>query len=481
MNSIISLPKLIDLLAKASSKDRALCERFVKAFSSEVGEALGSSGSVKLKGFGQFRVVSYDGIRRIVFVPEKDMADAVNAPFVCFEPVELAPGVDEEVLSSVDDDMSDSVSANIIIGQADEAITDTIYEEPEDSADQPAQLSIDFVQEEIVAEATPTPEVPADDVPDQESLDEEEAAPESVEIDFGIEIPVISTDEELTDVTQEEKDIKSEAEMPELSESPQPSDTNGPSEIIGVDDKAETPTYDDIPSQPWATARTEEDIPVQAGLDLLTPEARQRLQTQPYKKKTKTEVSGFPWFWVAVAYVGGMAIGFALGFFGHDYLKGQSDEDDTIDLSTPANVGSTDEVIDLTVTDDELLYSEMDDSLQQPEVNVPTGVSDTISTTVAKEDSIVAPQLGQAPVYDTITPKNNLNTLALKHYGNKVYWVYIFLDNQDKIKNPNNVIVGTKLRIPPKAQYDVSDSDEKANIDAALRKQSEIYTRFGLQ
>ncbi|MDE6653805.1 MAG: hypothetical protein K2K37_05390, partial [Muribaculaceae bacterium] len=91
------------------------------------------------------------------------------------------------------------------------------------------------------------------------------------------------------------------------------------------------------------------------------------------------------------------------------------------------------------------------------------------------------PHLGQPPVYDTITPNRNLNTLALKHYGNKVYWVYIFLDNQDKIKNPNNVIVGTKLRIPPKEQYDVSDTDEKANIEAAFRKQSEIYTKYGMQ
>lgn len=497
MNSIISLPKLIEFLVKVSSKDRALCEKFISAFSSEVGEALGASGSVKLRGFGQFKVLTHDGVRRIVFVPDKDLADAVNAPFACFEPVELAPGVDEDVLASVDD-ISEADSANIIMDQSDVALTDKISDDSEDPIDPPAELSVNPVKEEMPAEAqgasastegNQDPDSPAEEVVD------------TVEIDFGIEIPAITMDDGLPENVREEtrgyrsygmtedsdttEDSES-SEVPESTEDPESPESLNPSESseeIHRDDEVDAPSYDEMPAQPWAAARTEEDIPLHSGMDLLTPEARKRRQEQQDKKKSgKMRFADFPWFWVAIAYIAGMAIGFGLGFFGHDYIKGLSwDNENTIDLSAAQPMDSSDDVIDLTGTDDEDLYSKVDEPLSQPTDSDSTARTDTISTVAAKEDSISAPKLGGEHVYDIITQNNNLNSLAQKHYGNRVYWVYIFLDNQDKIKNPNSVIVGTKLRIPPKAQYDVSDKDEEANIKAALRKQSEIYTQFGMQ
>ncbi|PIE99440.1 MAG: hypothetical protein CR965_02310 [Paludibacter sp.] len=42
----------------------------------------------------------------------------------------------------------------------------------------------------------------------------------------------------------------------------------------------------------------------------------------------------------------------------------------------------------------------------------------------------------------------NLAYLSRKYYGHSYFWVYIYEANRDKIANPNDIPVGSKLRIP---------------------------------
>lgn len=51
------------------------------------------------------------------------------------------------------------------------------------------------------------------------------------------------------------------------------------------------------------------------------------------------------------------------------------------------------------------------------------------------------------PIYVVIHPAENLMTLAKKYYGHKSFWVYIYKDNRDVIKNPDDITVGKSLRI----------------------------------
>ncbi|MDE6692295.1 MAG: hypothetical protein K2K05_02815, partial [Muribaculaceae bacterium] len=318
-------------------------------------------------------------------------------------------------------------------------------------------------------------------------------------IDFGFDISVDIPEIEPEEASESDSSISEESlegEIPEgtsyidsvESSNPDPDEDEAPDSLSeeNADQNSTAEPYvsdeiEDLPPAPWAGKTKEEDTFMDTtGLGLLTPEARQRMLDRQSKNSDKERSGTSPWFWIAIAYIGGMAIGFMLGLFGHDYVKGLSDRDKTIDLSdAPAPSATEDEVIDLTQEDENLIGTQDANLVQLPDSALSKSQTDSVSS--AQTDSVTVPHLGQPPVYDTITPNRNLNTLALKHYGNKVYWVYIFLDNQDKIKNPNNVIVGTKLRIPPKEQYDVSDTDEKANIEAAFRKQSEIYTKYGMQ
>lgn len=61
-----------------------------------------------------------------------------------------------------------------------------------------------------------------------------------------------------------------------------------------------------------------------------------------------------------------------------------------------------------------------------------------------------------------------LRLLALELFGNKEFWVYIYLENQKKIPNPNIVPSGTYLLIPDPSTYrfDLSDPQSVAEAKA---------------
>ena len=44
---------------------------------------------------------------------------------------------------------------------------------------------------------------------------------------------------------------------------------------------------------------------------------------------------------------------------------------------------------------------------------------------------------------DTIAPGDMLTTIALKYYGHKIFWVYLFDYNKGIVKDPNNIPIGT--------------------------------------
>jgi nucleoid-associated protein YgaU len=92
---------------------------------------------------------------------------------------------------------------------------------------------------------------------------------------------------------------------------------------------------------------------------------------------------------------------------------------------------------------------------------------------VAVDNSAIAP-LPTTPakvVTDTVRPGRFLATMARRHYGNYKFWVYIYLENRDKIPNPDNLPAGTVLVIPPAEKYgiDASDPASVSRAEAAIR------------
>ena len=79
----------------------------------------------------------------------------------------------------------------------------------------------------------------------------------------------------------------------------------------------------------------------------------------------------------------------------------------------------------------------------------------------------------------TIEPGSTLRNIALKYYGHKSFWVYIYKENKDKIKNINNVPLGTKLVIPFPVKYGINPQD-KASVDTAKQMEQKLFSEMGL-
>jgi nucleoid DNA-binding protein len=82
---------------------------------------------------------------------------------------------------------------------------------------------------------------------------------------------------------------------------------------------------------------------------------------------------------------------------------------------------------------------------------------DTIKTQINKIESIVVPDKKR-----TVRNGERLTLIALDEYGHKSFWVYLYLENKNSIKNPNNIPVGLKIKIPPASKYDINKNDSGA-------------------
>jgi nucleoid-associated protein YgaU len=49
-----------------------------------------------------------------------------------------------------------------------------------------------------------------------------------------------------------------------------------------------------------------------------------------------------------------------------------------------------------------------------------------------------------------------LNTIALREYGHKAFWVYIYNENRKRIGNPDIIEPGMVINIPPAAKYGIN-------------------------
>lgn len=114
MNNKITISKLAQAVSEKSAFPDKECEDLLRGFFRIIGQTLREGESVKVKGFGTFKLSKVEARksvdvttggemvipphRKIVFVPAKEMAAKVNAPFEMFETVELSDGVSDEEL-----------------------------------------------------------------------------------------------------------------------------------------------------------------------------------------------------------------------------------------------------------------------------------------------------------------------------------------------------------------------------------------------
>ncbi|MDY5623243.1 MAG: HU family DNA-binding protein [Bacteroidales bacterium] len=117
-----------------------------------------------------------------------------------------------------------------------------------------------------------------------------------------------------------------------------------------------------------------------------------------------------------------------------------------------------------------------------------TGVTPPDSASLATDSVVAEPpvveenQPEETPKSDilalvTIKAGDRLASFAKQYYGHKFFWVYIYQYNQDIISDPNNIPIGTELRIPDPGLYGI-DATDRSSIDKAAALQSQILGKF---
>ena len=113
-----------------------------------------------------------------------------------------------------------------------------------------------------------------------------------------------------------------------------------------------------------------------------------------------------------------------------------------------------------------------------PSTMIPVEATPTIDT-VAPIDS-VAPQAdttAQPEILTTVTLGNGdyLARYARRYLGRSEYWIYIYLANKEQIKDPDNIPLGTEIKIPSPQSVGITGNQE-ADLAAAKRLIHDYYS-----
>ena len=102
MKEKIAFPQLVELVAEKASTTSRMSELFLQELFATISQALGKGEMVKIKGLGTFKTEKDDDGKKVIFIPDNALAEAVNAPFAQFKPVELCDEITQEQLDEID-------------------------------------------------------------------------------------------------------------------------------------------------------------------------------------------------------------------------------------------------------------------------------------------------------------------------------------------------------------------------------------------
>ena len=378
------MPDLADLLAQKARCTKKDAELFLKEFFGLASEVISKGEPLKINGLGVFKAIWVEkrasvniqtglpfeipGHYKLTFIPDKNLKEAVNAPFACFE-AEILP----------DDVMTDA------------ALTEEEDEESEDL--------LDFDEDEVGV------------------IDGDEAAMKTV---------TLTSHED-----RDEKEKYSSSKSESVSESV--------NEEKNTDEK-------DVSLQPLQKSVQPENIDIKG----------------EFRRRTKMGyISGFL---SACLLISLLALGW-LYFDKADSYKEVNLTMHPVTFTIKKNKTDVNEnkdslsVVETMVTDsikatavmkrksnavDEVVKQRSDVRDEEKYQNV-----DSVDLQQHQKE-VEEPKI---PVTEVVKPGIFLTTISLKHYGHKTFWVYIYEENKMKIKNPNNVPIGTVLVIPDPDKY----------------------------
>lgn len=122
---------------------------------------------------------------------------------------------------------------------------------------------------------------------------------------------------------------------------------------------------------------------------------------------------------------------------------------------------------------------------QAPKSADSTSVQDSLSlqaidsVTTGHSAPTVSPSQSSSPEANRaeqvrLRPGDRLSRLALKKYGHKAFWVYIYEENRMRLKDPDNIPVGAVITLPAATKYQIDPTDTNS-VNRALLLQRSLH------
>lgn len=460
MNNKVTFPELVEQVAQYANTSKRMSELFLKELFATISQSLIDGESVKVKGIGTFKLtevsprksvdvntgeeIEIPGHKKLSFAPDKDMAEAINQPFMHFE---------TEIL---DDDVTDDQLAAIDAGVPTEAPAEAapVEEEIDDTADTeaPAAEAPVAAEEEVVMH--PVFVAPVEEPESEEAETEAEAPVEPSE-----EVP--AEEEAPAEVPADEPE---EAEIEEEAE-PEPVTEVEPSAVAEPEDEAE-----------GAEAEGEPD----AESEMVSEELADERVGQEIDKRRITRRSLLEGFVVGVVTTLIVTLFAYRLYLMKGYEATPADEEPFTEHVSTDSVAATEQALAENSTEADADKQKAAEEQKKADEEKKKAEEEKKKAEEEKQKAEAAkPTTANvaAGTTDTIKPGTNLYRMSRKHYGSDKFWVYIYEENKAKYPNPNTIPVGAVLHIPQLGKYGAKAGDP-ASIAAAKKKQGEIFNHL---
>lgn len=464
MNNKVTFPELVEQVAQYANTSKRMSELFLKELFATISQSLIDGESVKVKGIGTFKLtevsprksvdvntgeeIEIPGHKKLSFAPDKDMAEAINQPFMHFETEILDDDVTDDQLAAIDaGEPTEAPAADI---PAEEETDDTAAAEAP-TAEAPVAAEEEVVMPPVFVAPVEEPEPEDAEAGAEAPVEPSEEAP--AEEETPAEVPAQEPADEPEDaVTEEETEIEEEVE---------------PVAVAEPEDEAEV-------------AEAEGEPEAEAESEMVSEELADERVGQEIDKRRITRRSLLEGFVVGVVTTLIVTLFAYRLYLMKGYEATPADEEPfsehvaTDSVATPEQAlaeNSTEADADKQKAAEE--QKKADEEKQKAEEEKKKAEEEKQKAEAAKPTTANV----AAGTTDTIKPGTNLYRMSRKHYGSDKFWVYIYEENKAKYPNPNTIPVGAVLRIPQLEKYGAKAGDP-ASIATAKKKQGEIFNHL---
>ncbi|WP_314054321.1 hypothetical protein [Porphyromonas catoniae] len=423
--SAIPLTFLIEALVNTTKLRGEVIEVWLKAIPTLWEELMQEAGSVAWPRLGLFHTVSGDASSTssgYTFTPLSVFAEALNKPFSMFVPVEVAhegQGKDLKIRE---------VTSLEVLGE---------------------------IHPITLLASTPSSEVQAERV-EEDTLERAQEKPEeSTEIASSDSTPQAKLEEE------------KEAEAPTIQTSPAPISLTEREE----EEKEEAPTVQTSPAPISLTESEEEEkveAPAEATTPVIPPVPSVSVTTPTAISSPRRSRSGC-YIWLIVVML--LLIGVILVIF---LLNNQQKNKDEAKPLPPKPAQQTTPTTVIPTAEPR----EKDSLMMQADSSSGTA-SDTLASTPTPTPlsaSKAQPASSEETEVVRIQAGDRLTRFSLRKYGHKAFWVYIYEENRSRIKDPDNIPIGTTITLPQASKYKI-DARDTNSVNRALILQRSIKNK----